>query len=104
MLSVWRSTDEELTVEQRMGETYREAAVSITITSAIDIVTLLVATMSPTPGMQLLATYLAVGVCYTFIYQITFFGGCLALAGHREVQRIHPITCKKLIPLSEAGR
>ncbi|KAI0240354.1 hypothetical protein LSAT2_008952 [Lamellibrachia satsuma] len=45
-----------------MGQMYREAAVSITITSTIDIIALILESHSSIPGLQILATNIAIGI------------------------------------------
>ncbi|XP_067124910.1 patched domain-containing protein 3-like isoform X2 [Centruroides vittatus] len=65
LLAAWRKTNPKDSVEKRMSTTYSEAIVSITITSLTN-------------------------VAY-YIYQVTFFGGCLSLDGYREAKNLHAI-------------
>ncbi|XP_067135805.1 patched domain-containing protein 1-like isoform X2 [Centruroides vittatus] len=65
LLAAWRKTNPKDSVEKRMSTTYSEATISITITSLTN-------------------------VAY-YIYQVTFFGGLLALDGYREAKNRHAI-------------
>lgn len=43
-------------------------------------------------------------VLVTYVWHITFFGGCLAISGYMEKGQRHGLTCRKIKPKSEAGQ
>ncbi|XP_023226054.1 patched domain-containing protein 3-like [Centruroides sculpturatus] len=96
LIAAWRKTDAKKTVEERMGKTYSEAAVSITITSVTNILSFCIGMASSFPGVRIFCAYGASAMFFTYVYQITFFGGCMALSGYREHHRLHPFTFKHM--------
>ncbi|XP_069953395.1 patched domain-containing protein 3-like isoform X2 [Cherax quadricarinatus] len=102
MLAAWRRTRLQDSVQERMAHTFAEAAVSITITSLTDMISFFVGAITPFPCVQIFCLYTGTAVLVTYAWHITFFGGCLALAGFMEKEQRHGITCRKIKPLSEA--
>ncbi|XP_033120947.1 patched domain-containing protein 3-like isoform X2 [Anneissia japonica] len=102
MLAAWRQTNPKLSVEERMGLAYSEAAVSITITSLTDILAFSIGAYNPLPAIQIFCLYTGVAIAFDYIYQITFFGACMVLIGRREAANRHCYTCKKVLPKKEA--
>ncbi|XP_067123914.1 patched domain-containing protein 3-like [Centruroides vittatus] len=96
LIAAWRKTDAKKTVEERMGKTYSEAAVSITITSVTNVLSFCIGMASSFPGVRIFCAYGASAMFFTYVYQITFFGGCMALSGYREHHRLHPFTFKHM--------
>lgn len=94
LISAWRRSNPEKSVKKRMGEAYSEAAVSITITSLTNLFSFCFGMVTPFPVIQIFCMYAAVAVVFTYVYQITFFGGCMALSGYREEKKLHPFTFK----------
>ncbi|XP_023211816.1 patched domain-containing protein 3-like [Centruroides sculpturatus] len=92
MIACWRITDSKKVVAKRMKDTYSNAAVSITITSLTNVASYCIAMTAPFPIVRLFCSYAATCVGFTYLYQITFFGGCLALSGYREEKGLHPFT------------
>ncbi|XP_023222752.1 patched domain-containing protein 3-like [Centruroides sculpturatus] len=92
LISAWRRTSPEKSLKRRMGEAYSEAAVSITITSLTNLFSFCFGMVTPFPVVQFFCIYAATAVFFTYVYQITFFGGCMALSGLREEQKLHPFT------------
>lgn len=43
-------------------------------------------------------------VCFTFVWHLTFFAGCVAISGYREKQNRHTITWMKVLPESRARK
>ncbi|XP_023210986.1 patched domain-containing protein 3-like [Centruroides sculpturatus] len=79
LIANWRITDPNDNVVNRLRNTYREAAVSITLTS--------------------LTNFLAYCVGMTTSFPlITFFGACMAISGYREEKGLHPITLRLFEP------
>ncbi|UYV66120.1 daf-6 [Cordylochernes scorpioides] len=103
LLAAWRRTDPSRSVEDRMKEAYRHAGVSITITSLTNLLSFSAGTATPFPSMQIFCTYAAVAVIFTYIFQVTFFGGCLALSGFAEHKNLHSITFKPVLTRQAAA-
>ncbi|KAK0418715.1 hypothetical protein QR680_013732 [Steinernema hermaphroditum] len=89
LLSAWRSTNYELTLVERMMETFGDAAVSITVTSLTDLISFGVGCMTPFPSVQMFCAYAVVAVVFTYVYQLTFFAGVMVLTCKREVENRH---------------
>ncbi|XP_039297069.1 patched domain-containing protein 3-like [Nilaparvata lugens] len=104
MLAAWRRTPVTLPVPERVARTLSEAAVSITITSVTDIVSLTIGILSPFPAIQIFCLYSSFAVAFIFVWHITFFAGCMAIAGYAEQNNRHSITCVKVAPLSMSGK
>lgn len=102
MVAAWRKNSLYIPVEDRMGRTYSEAAVSITITNLTDILAFLVGSSTPIPAVRMFCIYAGVAMFFAYFYQITFFGACLALTGEREEQNRHCLTFQKVKPKDEA--
>ncbi|XP_023221905.1 patched domain-containing protein 3-like [Centruroides sculpturatus] len=94
VLACWKVKDCNDSVEKRMEQTYRNAAVSITITSLTNFFSYCIAMTSPFPGIRIFCFYAATCVFFSYFYQLFFFGGCLALSGYREEKGLHPFTFK----------
>ncbi|XP_042239196.1 patched domain-containing protein 3-like isoform X2 [Homarus americanus] len=102
MLAAWRRTRLQDSVSERMSQTFADAAVSITITSLTDMISFFIGAITPFPCVQIFCLYTGTAVLVTYIWHITFFGGCMALAGHMEHGQRHGFTCRKVKPKSEA--
>ncbi|XP_067123919.1 patched domain-containing protein 3-like [Centruroides vittatus] len=96
LIAAWRKTNSKKSVEDRMGETFSEAAISITITSLTNIISFCIGVSSPFPSMRIFCSFSASAMFFTYIYQLTFFGACIALSGYREKHELHPFTFRKL--------
>ena len=42
-------------------------------------------------------------VVFTYLWHVTFFGGCMAVFGYLEEQGRHGITCRPVLPVSQSG-
>ena len=104
MVAAWRNTNPEHTVEQRMSDTMCHAAVSVTITSVTDFLAFLIGMITVFPSVFGFCLFTAVAVLFDYIYQITFFAGCLALDGYREDANHHAITFRTVLPTSYASK
>lgn len=102
MLAAWRQTSMQLSVPERMGKTMSDAAVSITITSVTDMVSFWIGIFSPFQSIRIFCMYSGFAVCFIFVWQITFFAGCMAVAGYCEEKNLHSIFGFKVQPLSVA--
>lgn len=102
MLAAWRRTSSKLSVPERMGSMLSEAAVSITITSLTDMISFFLGIMSPFPSVQIFCLYSGLAVCFIFVWHITFFASCMAIAGYCEEKNRHSLFFYKVIPRSVA--
>ncbi|GAB0088915.1 patched domain-containing protein 3 [Sergentomyia squamirostris] len=102
MLAAWRRTSVKAPVPERMGQMMSEAAVSITITSLTDMISFWIGITSPFPSVRIFCTYSGFAVCFTFLWHITFFAGCMAVSGYREQRNLHAIFGFKVSPVSVA--
>ncbi|XP_067130197.1 patched domain-containing protein 3-like [Centruroides vittatus] len=94
VLACWKVTDCGDSVEKRMEQTYRNAAVSITITSLTNFFCYCIGMTAQFPGVRIFCLYAATCIFFSYFYQLFFFGGCLALSGYREGKGLHPFTFK----------
>lgn len=54
--------------------------------------------------VRIFCIYTSVAVLLTYIYHITFFGGCMALFGHAEKRNLHGLVCVPVMPKSLASK
>ncbi|XP_044533658.1 patched domain-containing protein 3 [Gracilinanus agilis] len=85
MISAWQRTKLIHSLEERMAETYAEAAVSITITTLTDVLAFYVGIMTSFKSVQAFCVYTGTTLLFCFLYNITCFGAFLALNGKIEV-------------------
>ncbi|XP_036376014.1 patched domain-containing protein 3-like [Megalops cyprinoides] len=96
MISFWQRTHVHDSVEDRLAETYKEAAVSITITTLTDALAFYIGLMTPFRSVQSFCMYTSTAVLFCYLYNITFFGAFMALNGRREKSNRHWLTCMKI--------
>ncbi|KAK3534725.1 hypothetical protein QTP86_023971, partial [Hemibagrus guttatus] len=96
MISCWQQTNVQDSVEERMAATYREAAISITITTLTDAVAFYLSYCNPFGSVQSFCLYAGTAILFCYLFNITFFGACLALNGKREESNRHWLTCLKI--------
>ncbi|KAK9962835.1 hypothetical protein ABG768_008185 [Culter alburnus] len=96
MISCWQKTEVNKAVEVRLAETYKEAGVSITITTLTDVMAFYIGLMTPFRSVQSFCMYTSTALLFCYIFNITFFGACLALNGRREKGNRHWLTCMKV--------
>ncbi|XP_067141308.1 patched domain-containing protein 3-like [Centruroides vittatus] len=99
LLSAWRRTNSNDEVKKRMGDSYSEAAVSVSITSLTNILSFCTCLTIPYRVVQIFGTYCAVSLVFDYVYQIFFFGGIMALEGYREKRNLHPLFLFPLKPI-----
>ncbi|XP_023153986.2 patched domain-containing protein 3 [Amphiprion ocellaris] len=95
LISCWQRTHVLDSVCDRLADTYREAAVSISITTLTDALALFLGYSSPFGSVRSFCLYVGVSVCFCYFYSITFLGACMALNGQREAENKHWFTCAK---------
>ncbi len=57
MIAAWRRTRSSDSVPDRMGETFKDAAVSVTITSVTDMLSFWIGVITPFPSVQIFCVY-----------------------------------------------
>ncbi|KAK1790765.1 hypothetical protein P4O66_014620, partial [Electrophorus voltai] len=93
MISCWQQTNVQDSVADRMAQTYREAAISITVTTLTDVLAFYLSYSNPFRSVQSFCLYAGTAILFCYLYNITFFGACLALNGKREEGNRHWLTC-----------
>ena len=43
-------------------------------------------------------------VVFTYLWHVTFFGGCMAVFGYMEEQGRHGVTFRPVLPVSQSGQ
>ncbi|KAK3572270.1 hypothetical protein QTP86_029689, partial [Hemibagrus guttatus] len=104
MLANWQQTKVKDSVAKRMAETYKEAAMSITITTLTNVLGFYIGLTSDFTSVQIFCLYTSTAIIFCFLYNITFFGGFLALNGRREAGNHHWLTCLKIPLENPAGK
>ena len=70
MLAAWRKTSVKVPVEERLGQTFSEAAVSITITSITDALAFGIGSITRLPAIRVFCLYSAVAIMFDYLYQV----------------------------------
>lgn len=96
MISCWQRTRVLDTVPDRLADTYRDAAISISITTLTDALALFLGYNSPFGSVRSFCLYAGISVCFCYLYSITFLGACMALNGQREAENKHWFNCAKI--------
>uniref|UniRef100_A0A914N234 SSD domain-containing protein n=1 Tax=Meloidogyne incognita TaxID=6306 RepID=A0A914N234_MELIC len=98
MIAAIRRTNRASSVQRRMGEAMSDAAISMFITALTDALSFGVGAITSIPAVQIFCIYTGVAIAVTFIYQITFFAGLLALSIHWESNGLHCIFLRPTVP------
>ncbi|XP_052409849.1 patched domain-containing protein 3 [Carassius gibelio] len=96
MISCWQKTEVDKAVEVRLAETYKEAGVSITITTLTDVLAFYIGLLTPFRSVQSFCMYTSTALLFCYVFNITFFGACLAFNGRREEGNRHWLTCMRV--------
>ncbi|XP_053120894.1 patched domain-containing protein 3-like [Hemicordylus capensis] len=96
LVSCWQRTKVKDTVENRMADTYAEAAVSVTITTLTDVLAFYIGTASAFPAITSFCIYTGTAFIFCYLYNLTFLGAILALNGKREESNRHWLTFMKV--------
>ncbi|KAI1713431.1 patched family domain-containing protein [Ditylenchus destructor] len=96
ILSSWRATSSEKSLDIRMSEIFSDAGVSITITSLTDLMSFGIGCLTPFPSVQIFCVYASVAVLFTYVYQLTFFISILYVTCAREMQHRNCVTMRKM--------
>ncbi|KAM4705181.1 patched domain-containing protein 3 [Rhinophrynus dorsalis] len=104
IISFWQQTKVKSSLEERMADTYQEAAVSITMTTLTDVLAFYIGIMTHFPSVKSFCIYTGTALVFCYIYCITFFGAVLALNGKLENDNRHWFICKKLSDTEVPGQ
>ncbi|XP_064188549.1 patched domain-containing protein 3-like isoform X1 [Anguilla rostrata] len=104
LISCWQQTNVHAKVEDRLADTYKEAACSITITTLTDVLAFYVGLITPFRSVWSFCLYTSSAILFCYIYSITFFGAVLVLNGRRENSNRHWLICKKVPEECPPGR
>ncbi|XP_016116345.1 patched domain-containing protein 3-like [Sinocyclocheilus grahami] len=96
MISCWQKTEVDKAIEVRLAETYKEAGVSITITTLTDVLAFYIGLLTPFRSVQSFCMYTSTALLFCYVFNITFFGACLAFNGRREKGNRHWLTCMRV--------
>ncbi|XP_040572287.1 patched domain-containing protein 3 isoform X2 [Lepeophtheirus salmonis] len=102
ILSSWRRSSSNLSIPERMGRCYSEAAVSITVTSLTDFFSFMAGVVTPFPCVRIFCLYTGISVAFIYFWHLTLFGAILAVSGRAEKNNLHGMFCIKVIPKSLA--
>ncbi|XP_067134143.1 patched-related protein 18-like [Centruroides vittatus] len=70
LVACWRISNPKLSVEKRMGTTYGEAGVSVTLTSLTNFLSYCIGMMAPFPFIRKYSYYSATCIMFNFVYHI----------------------------------
>ncbi|KAJ8375863.1 hypothetical protein SKAU_G00064430 [Synaphobranchus kaupii] len=104
LISCWQQTNVHAKVEDRLADTYKEAAISITITTLTDVLAFYIGLITPFRSVQSFCLYTSSAILFCYIYSITFFGAVLVLNGRRENSNRHWLICRKVPEERPPGR
>ncbi|XP_048862074.1 patched domain-containing protein 3 [Brienomyrus brachyistius] len=96
MIASWQQTNVQDDVRDRMAHTYKEAAISITITTLTDVLAFYIGTMTGFRSVQSFCLYTGTAILFCYFYNITFFSAFMTLNGKREKSNRHWLTCRKV--------
>uniref|UniRef100_A0ABM5GN90 Patched domain-containing protein 3-like n=1 Tax=Pogona vitticeps TaxID=103695 RepID=A0ABM5GN90_9SAUR len=96
IVSCWQRTKVKDSVQDRMADTYAEAAVSVTITTLTDVVAFYIGIGSSFPSIQSFCIYTGTAFVFCYLFNLTFLGAVVALNGKREEDNRHWLTFMKV--------
>ncbi|XP_062977671.1 patched domain-containing protein 3-like [Elgaria multicarinata webbii] len=105
LVSSWQHTKVKNKIEDRMSETYAEAAVSVTITTLTDVLVFYIGIATSFPSVKSFCIYTGTAFIFCYLYNLTFLGAILALNGKREESNRHWLTFMKVpdVPQDSQG-
>lgn len=101
MLSSWRRSSAAMSIPERMGTCFSDAAVSITVTSLTDFLSFMAGVLTPFPCVRIFCFYTGISVAFIYLWQCTLFGAMLTYAGRLEKDNRHGLICVKVTPKSQ---
>jgi len=103
LLAAWRATSYNLPTDDRMSESYSDAAVSVTVTSLTNILAFGIGAITTFPSVQIFCLYTGAGVLFAFLYMVTIQGAFLYYTGLAEEKNRHSVTCMPATYHEDAG-
>lgn len=103
MLASWRKTPCTAAVEDRLAQTFADAAVSITITSLTDALSFAIGAVSIFPAVRYFCCFCVASICFKYLYQLTLFAALMTYSGRREASNRHCLLFSRMPTSSEAG-
>ena len=86
----------DLPLEERVGRAYARCGLSISLTSATDIVAFILGSLSKLPAIHVFCVYASAAIFFTFSFMCTGFAGMLALDTRRQESHHYDcLTCIK---------
>ncbi|WKX90560.1 hypothetical protein Q1695_009419 [Nippostrongylus brasiliensis] len=92
MLAAWHETSRQLDVSERIGQSMRHAAVSISITTLTDALAFLIGAIAPLPAVKYFCLYSCAAIVFIFLYCLTMFMACLSLQGRLEAKNFNSVS------------
>ena len=94
--SVYKEKSIKISLEKRIAKGLSQAGVAITVTSMTDVMVFAIGGTTVLPSLASYSLFAAMGILFTYFYQITFFVACLALDTKRiDEKRDGLLWCKK---------
>ncbi|XP_021239302.1 patched domain-containing protein 3-like, partial [Numida meleagris] len=96
MIASWEQSSrkaEKSDTKSRLAETYREAALSVTITTLTDVLAFFIGTWTSFPSVRSFCLYTGTAFVFCYVYVITFFGAVIVLNHKRVKGNRHWLTC-----------
>uniref|UniRef100_A0A8C9FXX0 Patched domain-containing protein 3 n=1 Tax=Pavo cristatus TaxID=9049 RepID=A0A8C9FXX0_PAVCR len=99
MISSWEQSSSQADksdAKSRLAETYREAALSVTITTLTDVLAFFIGTWTAFPSVRSFCLYTGTAFVFCYVYVITFFGAIIVLNHKRVKENRHWLTCMQV--------
>ncbi|XP_052550406.1 patched domain-containing protein 3 isoform X3 [Tympanuchus pallidicinctus] len=96
LISSWEQSSskaDKSDTKSRLAETYREAALSVTITTLTDVLAFFIGTWTSFPSVRSFCLYTGTAFVFCYVYVITFFGAVIVLNHKRVNGNRHWLTC-----------
>jgi len=84
IVNSYDNTEARVDPVERMGRSLRVAGMSITVTSATDVIAFLIGSSTSLPALKNFCFYAALGIFFDYLYQITFFTAFLSIDERRK--------------------
>lgn len=93
VLDSWKRTNQKLSPTERLGETLKEAGVSMAFAAITDMISFGLGIISNIPAVSLFCLFTTVAVAFDFGYQLTFYLSVVSLSGTRESLGFNSCCC-----------
>jgi hypothetical protein len=93
-----------MSIEERVGKAYARCGLSISLTSATDVMAFILGSLSKLPAIHVFCIYASAAIFFTFCFMCTGFAGMLALDTRRqESHRYDCLPCIKAKASNDAA-